>query len=739
MDDWPREGTYRGVDALSMIPDELRDDAVAVLASDPTFQEWAQLQESYWANFTPRPDKPELFDQQASFCRNRDPVAFLVGGNACLAGESLIYDPMQRQHRRLDQIDGPFHVLSRNNQTGATEIGLASRPFIKGRARLYRIRLSNGDSFAATLFHRVLDSRGNWREVRTLRIGDALLPASEHYRFASESQADEADTGPSLALTRSPLGETRGNDLHIAAIEFLRQDVFHDLSVWPHRNYEHAGLFHHNSGTTAAAAWKTANFLLRQQPPPRKNTPFWVISNTYEQVMGVCWAEKLSGQQFIPDCEVEWDGIRWYDSKRGLPFSVPLKPWPGRPGKNWVLEFKSYEQGRRSMQARSIGGFWFSEQFPLDIFLEVLRGCREYMFPGGQFAEFTPIDPELCIWVEKVMDDPPEGWKFYRANTACNVANLADGWFDQFFATVPGELIQTRMTGALATFVGCIYPSFNPAVHVSADVFAFPLNITHMRAVDWGASEEHPHATLWGYADGMGDWFIYDEYLSADQTRITIDHAVEIMARSIFWGWPPPWHVFVESEDPILRRFCDLVAQRLEEISDSRYGWFEQWRRDPHNTPTLRPLDTFGYTYADPSRPGEMTAFTRYGVQMAPASNDVYQGINCVRGLLKIGPYSGKPRLWIHPRCSHLVEELRKYRWRKGRTAADGNVLNPEVAKPVPMKRDDDLADCLRYLVFSPTRGLQEQPTSVDHREVSAPRQSIRFNRNGNRRWRLAK
>lgn len=555
---------------LELVPEHLRAEAAAVLATDPTLQQWLDTQTSGWSNFRPRPDKPAEFDEQHSFCFNRDPVSFLVGGNA--------------------------------------------------------------------------------------------------------------------------------------------------------------------SGTTEGAAFKTANYLLHQQPPPRENTPFWIISDTYEQVMGVCWAEKLFGHKHIPECEIDWSGIRWYDTKRGLPFSVPLKPWPGRPGKNWVLEFKSYKQGRRSMQARSIGGFWFSEQFPLSIFLEVLRGCREYMFPGGQFAEFTPIDPELCIWVEKVMDDPPAGWRFYRANTALNT-NLADGWFDQFFATVPDELMQTRMTGALATFVGCIYPSFNPAVHVHAEPIVFPPNVTHRRAVDWGASEDHAQTCVWGYEDGMGDWFIYDEYWSIDQNKITVDHAVEVLSRSLAWGWPVPLHVF-KSEDPFILRYADMVLGRLVEISRESADFVRQFVANPHGILPERHQDHFGYTYGDPSRPGEIREFTRLGIQMAPASNEFYQGVNCVRSLLKVNPFTNRPRVYIHPRCFHLVEELRKYRWKQSKS--DPGLLNPDVAKPVPLKRADDTVDALRYLIFSPTRSTNDAPQSVDHRSIAGTRRSVRLDQSQGR-WKLVK
>jgi len=421
------------------------------------------------------------------------------------------------------------------------------------------------------------------------------------------------------------------------------------------------------AGTTESSAFKCAEFLLRQQPPPRANTPFWIISNTYEQVCGVCWDEKLSGHGHIPECEVDWDNVRWLSKKDGWPASVPLKPWPGRPGKNWKIEFKSYEQGRRALQARSIGGFWFSEQFPLSLFLETLRGCREYMFPGGQFCEFTPIEPDLCLWVEKVMDEPPPGWAFYRQNTAANVSNLAEGWFDQFFASVPDEMIQTRMTGALATFEGVIFQSFNPAIHAVDEEVILPPNVRHFRGIDWGASAEHPFTCVWGYVDGVGDWYIYDEYWCVDQSRITMDHVDEIENR---WPWD--------------------------------YGDYN-----------------FGPSFADPSRPGEINEFNQRGIVTYPASNDVFKGIDCVRSLLKAQPNTGRPKLLINARnCQHLIEEMRKYRWKRGRRPTEGGHLNPAVPVAAPLKRDDDTVDSLRYMIYSAGKlDSGRPPGSMQHGE----------------------
>lgn len=446
------------------------------------------------------------------------------------------------------------------------------------------------------------------------------------------------------------------------------------------------------AGTTAAACYKLAQFVLYDQPPPRPNTPFWIISNTYDQVCGVIWDEKLSGRGYIPTGEVDWEKIRWYRTNQNWPLIVPLKPWPddrpgAKPGCNWQLEFKSYEQGRRAFQARSIGGFMFSEQFPVNLFVEVFRGCRVYMFPGGQFCEFTPVEPELCLWVEKAMDDRPEGWNFYRCNIECN-DTLADGFVKNFLASVPDEMVETRKTGALATFEGVIYQSFNPSIHVVGDDVIHPTmqGAWHHRGIDWGASEEHPFACVWGYHDAIGDWFVYDEYWSTDQSAITADHANEIIERSKEWGWPPrdqEWHPY------------------------------------------------YGLSYADPSRPGELNEFNRRGIVCHPASNAVYEGIDAIRALLKIHVPTGRPHLFIHHRCKHLIEEMRKYRWKKGRRPESGMLLNPQVAAPVPLKRDDDTVDALRYMIYSAARARGAKPTSARTKPKDENSRAVQLQRTG--------
>lgn len=416
------------------------------------------------------------------------------------------------------------------------------------------------------------------------------------------------------------------------------------------------------SGKTEAAAQKTARFLLWDQAPPRFDTPFWVVSDSYQQVMEICWKEKLA--RIIPrDC-VDWARIQWFKPDQEWPFRVPLKPWPGNPHANWVLEFKSIEQGRGKLQGRSIGGFWFSEQFPFEIFEECLGRCRDYWFDGGQIAEFTPLDPNLSAEFEIREDDPPVDWQFFRLNSQSNTAT-SDTWKKSYFSSVSQEQKETRLTGAYGSYVGQIYQTFNNKIHVLTDktwaevagaaLPDFPAGVFHRRGIDWGESHEHPFVCLWGFRNGSGQWFIYDELVD-DAAMLYQDRRKEIKKR---WPWP-------------------------------KSGYH-------------------GQTYADPSRPGLINEFNCDGISTQPASNSIDNGIECVRRLLQINEVTEQPSLFIYgPNCLRLVKSLRSYRWKR----SSGVGINPAVARREPLKRDDDPADALRYMLYSESQWKDIAPSS---------------------------
>jgi phage terminase large subunit-like protein len=419
------------------------------------------------------------------------------------------------------------------------------------------------------------------------------------------------------------------------------------------------------SGKTETAAQKVARYMLCHQDPPRPDTPFVVVSDTYTQVGEICWKEKLS--RILPKDSVDWSRVEWYSVKRGLPYVVPLRPRPGG-NCNWSLEFRSVDQGRQHFQGRSFGGFWFSEQFPFDVFEECLARVSDYWFDGGQIAEFTPLDADLAVSIEERMDAQPPGWEFFRLNTLKN-KTLAQGFTDAFFAAVSPELLATRQTGAMPTFLGAIYTNFNPAVHVLDEASwwrmfdrppperycselhelqrSFPPGFLFRRGLDWGESAEHPFVCIWGAKDGGGNWVIFDEYVEDTGTVLYRDREEEIKLR---WPWPS--------------------------------------QSNAH----------FGATYADPSRPLLIREFVDAGIPTQAAHNDVDAGIEYVRNALTVNKLTRQPGLVIYkPNCLRLTKEMRKYRWIRGVESG----RNPHVAARCPLKWQDDTVDALRYLLYS--------------------------------------
>src|SRR3990167_1547859 len=77
------------------------------------------------------------------------------------------------------------------------------------------------------------------------------------------------------------------------------------------------------------------------------------------------------------------------------------------------------------------------------------------------------------------------------------------------------------------------------------------------------------------------------------------------------------------------------------------------------------------------------------GIRAAPAENDVSAGIN------RVGEYFKTNKIKIFSTCKNLIYELERYHWSEEKETIAG------VLKPKPYKKNDHLADCLRYLIMS--------------------------------------
>jgi len=501
----------------------------------------------------------------------------------------------------------------------------------------------------------------------------------------SPQLSSQTDTTASWPQSATEIPSASQSPLHVlCVVEISPHDegLFYDLTCLPDNNYlTRGGIISHNSGTTTTAIAKAIKFIL-ETPAPRRDTPFWFIAETYEQVCNL-YDEKISGLGHLPEHLIERNRIFWKNRNNNWPLRVPLKSHQGRRGKNWVLEFKSWKQGRGQMQARSIGGFLFMEQFPWKVFEEVVRGCREYNFPGAKLVEYTPVDPDLSIEIEEMLEhgyepeDPkqkqkgarylPKDWKVYHANTLCAMeeGHVDKAWFEEFFGMIPEDMLDVRMKGLFASFEGTIYKEFEAKTHCVGDEAWKYLQDAHwIRGIDWGGGPENAFCCLLLAITPDGTAYVMDEYYSFDQNCTTIDHLVNIQDQM-------PW-----------------------------------------------PLDNpnYGMTYADPADPDNFRiasklsqyAKSHRGVDiqnmpMARAKNAVFEGIEHIRMMLKPSRLKAVlnrdtnmleekkfPRLFIHRgNCPNLIRELKTYRWQKSADPTGKGIINPRAAKRAPAKFND--------------------------------------------------
>ncbi len=119
-------------------------------------------------------DKKHL--KQIEFHQSPKRIRALFGGNRCIAGESMIYDPVKQEYREVQTITEDFHVYAWDDKKKALVVARALKPFHhEDIDDLYDFTLNNGKTFTASLNHRVLDEYGLYRQLDQCPVGCALF------------------------------------------------------------------------------------------------------------------------------------------------------------------------------------------------------------------------------------------------------------------------------------------------------------------------------------------------------------------------------------------------------------------------------------------------------------------------------------------------------------------------------------------------------------------------------------
>lgn len=202
---------------------------------------------------------------QEDFFRCGKSEILLRGGNRCLPGWQEIYDPAAKRSRRIDSIDGGFNVWSRDPNTGARIAAEAGKPFIKGYEDFYEWRLSNGETFTATLCHQVLCDDVSWHALR-----DLYQPSRTHAESVPRILASTADVClpafprdvrnslPGTLHSLIALQSSSVSPVRVVSRKPVGKHNVWDFTVESTANYELAGIVHHNSGKTVCSATRFA-------------------------------------------------------------------------------------------------------------------------------------------------------------------------------------------------------------------------------------------------------------------------------------------------------------------------------------------------------------------------------------------------------------------------------------------------------------------------------------------------
>lgn len=380
---------------------------------------------------------------------------------------------------------------------------------------------------------------------------------------------------------------------------------------------------------------------------------------------------------------LDWDlvgAIAWPKLKRWLP--------PGRWKAAWLsknpeiprsisidngsyLGFKSAEMGREKYQSDTLDFVCMDEEHPGSI-LEEIR-ARLINRGGDLYWGCTPINREPAML--ELAGEP--GTLVVRASTIDAArSGIGDLAAVQALAdSLPDRQRRVRIEGEAGKLEGLVYPEFEPQVHVLSPREGHLVTTGGERRYPW------PLPATW------------NRYASID---FGYSHATAIPFCSVD---PGDGTVVVErcpyATGIRASRWAELIPELI-----------------PHRRLTAA-------LFADPSAADQRAELAAKGIGTFAADNSILQGIESVERYLSARG-AGRPKLYfvLHgedaPRheavgrmdCHSLIQEIKRYQYPKQDGAGAAR-------KDLPVKREDDAMDALRYLILHIEKLWGGPPTVV--------------------------
>lgn len=328
----------------------------------------------------------------------------------------------------------------------------------------------------------------------------------------------------------------------------------------------------------------------------------------------------------------------------------------------------------QSLTNMNLSGFWIdqAEEVSEEAFAFLVGRLRRPVQRREGFITFNPNGHDW-IWRRFLkqlgQDGKPlpdaEDYMLVTAATLENEKNLPADYIKSLLA-MGGEFVKRFVYGSFDTFAGQVYDEFLEVVH-AIEPFDIPEGWQRVRGIDHGQS--NATAVPWAAIDYDGNVFVYREYKQPN----------------------------------------DIVSNHVRTINemsgDEKYAYTVI---DPSTYAKTREKNGYKFSVAD--------EYLEAGIATVPGQNDVIAGINRVKEYLRVDanhihPITGEkgsPRLFVFKSCPETIEEIQQYRWKQA-VKLSGDPNKDEI-KEAPVKRNDHLADALRYIIMSrpPVAQLQD-------------------------------
>jgi hypothetical protein len=396
--------------------------------------------------------------------------------------------------------------------------------------------------------------------------------------------------------------------------------------------------------------------LANNQAIPVPNIGFHLLENL--KVAGV--------QVFIPKME-EWlpKGMaKIRKNNLGQPVSVDF-------GNGSIIHVLSQEQSTTSLEGAA-GHYVVSDEPPTkDKWTALMRGLVDYS--GIAWIAATPI--KASHFMAELMTraaDPNSDVELISISIEDNRKSrggyLDDAAVDRFIASLDPDEIEPRLYGRPAHLAGAVFKRWRPAHPFFVAPFEIPPDWPRIMAVD--PAGRKPMAALWIAISPQNKWYIYRELYNPG--LITV------------------------------KQVCDWIkeAEGWNQLKDG------SWYCGPGAEPVvLRLIDTSGNILERTSGNTITAAFALNDLPIMSAQKIGYLAsidqINTMFGTDTGRDWTSGPDLITFNLCSRMAYEFQNFVWKPESAQHKTSGADPD---DKPLKTNDDLVDCLRYLVMTRAR-----------------------------------